>query len=40
MIQRLVGAYWYNGVKLEDIKQAYFANRTLGCFPEPRAANI
>jgi len=27
------GAFWYNGVKAQNIKEAWFANRTLGCFP-------
>lgn len=29
----LIGAYWYNGIKIEDIRQTWFANPTLGCFP-------
>jgi len=28
-----LGAYWYNGLKAQDIKQSWFANRTLGCIP-------
>ncbi len=28
-----LGTYWYNGIKAQDIKQAWFANRTLGCIP-------
>jgi YidC/Oxa1 family membrane protein insertase len=28
-----MGALWYNGVKSENIKAAWFANRTLGCIP-------
>jgi YidC/Oxa1 family membrane protein insertase len=28
-----MGAFWYNGVKAQNIKQAWFANRTLGCIP-------
>jgi YidC/Oxa1 family membrane protein insertase len=33
-----LGTFWYNGVKAENIKQAWFANRTLGCIPgTPRA---
>ncbi len=28
-----MGALWYNGVKSEKIKAAWFANRTLGCIP-------
>jgi len=28
-----MGTYWYNGVKTENIKDAWFANRTLGCLP-------
>jgi YidC/Oxa1 family membrane protein insertase len=34
-----MGALWYNGVKSQDIKAAWFANRTLGCIPgTPRTA--
>jgi YidC/Oxa1 family membrane protein insertase len=33
-----LGTFWYNGVKAQNIKQAWFANRTLGCIPgTPRA---
>jgi YidC/Oxa1 family membrane protein insertase len=33
-----LGTFWYNGIKAQNIKQAWFANRTLGCFPgTPRA---
>jgi YidC/Oxa1 family membrane protein insertase len=28
-----LGTFWYNGVKAQNIKQAWFANRTLGCIP-------
>jgi YidC/Oxa1 family membrane protein insertase len=28
-----MGAFWYNGIKAQDIKDSWFANRTLGCFP-------
>jgi YidC/Oxa1 family membrane protein insertase len=28
-----MGTFWYNGVKAQNIKQAWFANRTLGCIP-------
>jgi YidC/Oxa1 family membrane protein insertase len=28
-----LGTFWYNGIKAQDIKQAWFANRTLGCIP-------
>ena len=28
-----MGALWYNGVKSQNIKAAWFANRTLGCIP-------
>lgn len=28
-----VGTFWYNGVKAQNIKQPWFANRTLGCLP-------
>jgi YidC/Oxa1 family membrane protein insertase len=28
-----LGVYWYNGVKAQNIKQPWFANRTLGCIP-------
>ncbi len=28
-----LGTFWYNGVKAQAIKQAWFANRTLGCIP-------
>ncbi|HWD19062.1 MAG TPA: membrane protein insertase YidC [Verrucomicrobiae bacterium] len=27
------GSYWYNGSKAQNIKDTWFANRTLGCFP-------
>jgi YidC/Oxa1 family membrane protein insertase len=27
------GAFWYNGVKSQNILEKWFANRTLGCFP-------
>jgi len=27
------GAQWHNGEDLEEIDEAWFANRTLGCFP-------
>ncbi|MFQ3169584.1 MAG: YidC/Oxa1 family membrane protein insertase [Limisphaerales bacterium] len=27
------GAQWHNGEDMEDIDEAWFANRTLGCFP-------
>jgi YidC/Oxa1 family membrane protein insertase len=27
------GTFWYNGIKAQNIKQAWFANRTLGCIP-------
>lgn len=30
----VVGVYWYNGTKLEDLKDAWFANRSFGgCVP-------
>jgi len=33
-----LGAFWYNGVKAQSVKQPWFANRTLGCIPgTPRA---
>jgi YidC/Oxa1 family membrane protein insertase len=33
-----LGTFWYNGIKAQNIKQAWFANRTLGCIPgTPRA---
>lgn len=28
-----LGTFWYNGIKAQSIKQAWFANRTLGCIP-------
>ena len=28
-----LGTFWYNGLKAQDIRQAWFANRTLGCIP-------
>ncbi|HEY3854698.1 MAG TPA: membrane protein insertase YidC [Verrucomicrobiae bacterium] len=28
-----IGGLWYNGVKSQNIKAAWFANRTLGCIP-------
>jgi YidC/Oxa1 family membrane protein insertase len=28
-----VGVLWYDGAKSQDVSGAYFANRTLGCFP-------
>ena len=28
-----VGMYWYNGSSAEQVQEAWFANRTLGCFP-------
>jgi YidC/Oxa1 family membrane protein insertase len=28
-----LGTFWYNGIKAQNIKQAWFANRTLGCIP-------
>ncbi len=28
-----LGGLWYNGVKSQDTKAAWFANRTLGCIP-------
>jgi YidC/Oxa1 family membrane protein insertase len=28
-----LGTFWYNGVKAQNIKQPWFANRTLGCIP-------
>ncbi|MGP8198497.1 MAG: membrane protein insertase YidC [Limisphaerales bacterium] len=28
-----LGTYWYNGLKAQNIRQAWFANRTLGCIP-------
>ena len=28
-----MGAFWYNGIKAQDIKDSWFANRTLGCIP-------
>ncbi len=28
-----LGAFWYNGLKAQGIKQPWFANRTLGCIP-------
>jgi YidC/Oxa1 family membrane protein insertase len=28
-----MGAFWYNGVKAQNIKSPWFANRTLGCIP-------
>jgi YidC/Oxa1 family membrane protein insertase len=28
-----LGTFWYNGIKAQDIKQSWFANRTLGCIP-------
>ncbi len=33
MIRRRMGTFWYNGVKSQNIKAAWFANRTLGCIP-------
>ncbi|MGA2749986.1 MAG: membrane protein insertase YidC [Verrucomicrobiota bacterium] len=33
-----MGTFWYNGVKSQNIKDPWFANRTLGCLPGiPRA---
>ncbi len=33
-----LGTFWYNGIKAQNIKQPWFANRTLGCIPgTPRA---
>ena len=33
-----MGTFWYNGIKTENIKDSWFANRTLGCIPGiPRA---
>jgi len=29
----VVGVYWYNGAKLENIQSSWFANSTLGCIP-------
>lgn len=32
-----VGLQWYDGVRPQDVMQAWFDNRTLGCFPgQPR----
>jgi len=31
--QTTVGVIWYNNLKAEDLKDAWFANRTLGCGP-------
>ncbi len=31
--EQLLGIYWYNGTKDEQVAQSWFANRTLGCFP-------
>ncbi len=28
-----MGAFWYNGIKAQNIKDSWFANRTLGCIP-------
>jgi YidC/Oxa1 family membrane protein insertase len=28
-----IGGLWYNGIKSQNIKAAWFANRTLGCIP-------
>ena len=28
-----MGTFWYNGVKTENVKDTWFANRTLGCLP-------
>jgi YidC/Oxa1 family membrane protein insertase len=28
-----MGTFWYNGVKTENVKDTWFANRTLGCIP-------
>ena len=28
-----MGTFWYNGVKTENIKDTWFANRTMGCIP-------
>jgi len=28
-----LGAFWYNGIKAQSVKQPWFANRTLGCIP-------
>jgi YidC/Oxa1 family membrane protein insertase len=28
-----VGVLWYDGAKSQDVSAAYFANKTLGCFP-------
>jgi len=27
------GTFWYNGIKTENVKDTWFANRTLGCIP-------
>jgi YidC/Oxa1 family membrane protein insertase len=33
-----MGTFWYNGIKTENVKETWFANRTLGCLPgTPRA---
>ncbi|MBI4661376.1 MAG: membrane protein insertase YidC [Verrucomicrobia bacterium] len=33
----MMGMQWYNGTRAEDVGQAYFDNRTMGCFPgQPR----
>jgi YidC/Oxa1 family membrane protein insertase len=29
----VLGTFWYNGVKLQNIQSKWFANRTLGCIP-------
>lgn len=28
-----MGSFWYNGIKAQNIKQPWFANKTLGCIP-------
>ncbi|MGA2176203.1 MAG: membrane protein insertase YidC [Verrucomicrobiota bacterium] len=36
-----MGTFWYNGVKTQNIKEGWFANRTLGCIPgTPRAEYV
>lgn len=29
----LMGLFWYNGDKLTEVKEGWFANKTLGCIP-------
>jgi YidC/Oxa1 family membrane protein insertase len=29
----VMGSFWYNGLKSQNIQDKWFANRTLGCFP-------